>query len=165
MAGRDKKPGWKISASGAENAKRVLPWLAARFFEAGREVVGVGPSARSLHKLRLRGKRLRYSLELFAPCYGAGLDPRLNELKKVQSYLGEISDCEATALLIKKSKLKNAPDGARFAAFLKTRKQEHIARFVAYWPKYFDAPGRLEAWLFYLENYAAGKPTGPQSAS
>ena len=156
MAGGGKKPDWKLSATAAENAKRVLPWLAARFFEAGREAVGASPTARSLHKLRLRGKRLRYSLELFAPCYGSGIDQRLGELKKVQGYLGEISDCAATARLIRKAELADSSDGKRFTAFLHSREQQRIARFVDHWRADFDAPGRLAAWLSYLKHYDGG---------
>ncbi len=161
MAGSDKKLGWKLSATAAENAKRVLPRLAARFFEAGREAVGASPTARSLHKLRLRGKRLRYSLELFAPCYGPSIDRRIDELRKVQGYLGEINDCAATTRLMRKAGLADSPDGERFTAFLHAREQQRIARFVDHWQADFDAPGRLAAWLSYLKHYAGGAASAP----
>ena len=159
--GRKKRPGWNLSGSSAENARLVLPWLAARFFEAGREAVGLRPSAPSLHKLRLRGKRLRYSLELFEPCYGPGLEHRLVELKKVQDYLGEISDCDATANLISKTELNGDDDSARLIEFLEARKKDRIVRFAAHWKTYFDSPGQLESWLFYLKNYA-GRSSPPR---
>ncbi len=154
MAGGGKKPGWKLSATAAENSGRILPRLAARFFEAGREAVGAAPTARSLHKLRLRGKRLRYSLELFAPCYGPGVLGLLSELRKMQGCLGEISDCAATARLMRKAGLADSVDGKRFTAFLRARERQRTARFVDRWRADFDAPGRLEEWLAYLRNPA-----------
>lgn len=157
MAGGGRKPCWKVSATSAENATRVLPRLAARFFEAGRAAVGATPNALSLHKLRLHGKRLRYSLELFAPCYGPGIDQHLSDLKKIQSYLGEINDCVATARLIQKAGLAGGPDGTRLAAFLNIREQQRIAGFVDHWRADFDAPGRLGAWLSYLKNCAGSE--------
>lgn len=160
--GRKKRPAWILSGSSTENARLVLPSLAARFFEAGREAVGLRPTAPKLHKLRLRGKRLRYSLELFAPCYGPGLAHRLAELKKVQEYLGDISDCDATAKLISKTELNGDADSARLIEFLDARKKDRIVRFAAHWKTYFDSPGQLESWLFYLKNYA-GRSSPPRS--
>ncbi len=160
--GRESKPRWNPSGTSAENAKRVLSWLAAQFFESGRNTVGVSPTARSLHKLRLRGKRLRYSLELFAPCYGPGLDHRLSELKKVQNYLGEISDCDATIRLIRGLQLEDDANAVRLNDFLTARKKDRIERFVDHWRTYFDAPGQLESWLFYLKNYA-GRVSPPSA--
>lgn len=151
MAKAGREPGWKLSASASANAKRILPWLAARFFAAGREAVGAEPTPRALHKLRLRGKRLRYSLELFAPCYGPAIGRRIDELKKVQGRLGEISDCAATIRLLRKAGLADSPEGERFTAFLQERERQRTARFLEHWRKDFDAAGRLEAWLAYLK--------------
>ena len=151
MAGAGKSPGWKLSAGAAENAKRVLPRLAAEFFEVGREAVGGNANPRALHKLRLRGKRLRYCLEIFAPCYGPGIDRRIDELKTVQGYLGEISDCSATIRLLRKAGPADSPESKRFAAFLQDRERQRTACFLDHWRTDFDAAGRLEAWLAYLK--------------
>jgi CHAD domain-containing protein len=47
-----------------------------------------------LHKLRLRCKRLRYALELFAACLGDDLIPFAKEIAKLQKCLGELHDCD-----------------------------------------------------------------------
>jgi CHAD domain-containing protein len=47
-----------------------------------------------LHRLRIAAKRLRYTLELFAPCYGDALRELAHELAKLQTALGELRDCD-----------------------------------------------------------------------
>ena len=53
------------------------------------------PNAADLHPLRLATKHLRYSLELFAPFYGRGTVAKLSLLKRLQTHLGDMSDCDA----------------------------------------------------------------------
>jgi CHAD domain-containing protein len=45
-----------------------------------------------LHKMRLAAKRLRYSLELFAPCCAEPLAPFAKEIARLQTSLGELHD-------------------------------------------------------------------------
>lgn len=45
-----------------------------------------------LHAMRIDGKHLRYTLEIFAPIYGNALDPHIRAMKNVQDLLGEIHD-------------------------------------------------------------------------
>ncbi len=53
------------------------------------------PSAtKRLHRLRIAGKHLRYAIELFEPEFGEELKPYADEMKKMQSHLGEIHDCD-----------------------------------------------------------------------
>jgi CHAD domain-containing protein len=47
-----------------------------------------------LHQMRLASKRLRYALELFAPCWGEPLAPFAKEIAKLQTTLGELHDCD-----------------------------------------------------------------------
>ncbi|PYS82454.1 MAG: hypothetical protein DMF67_12905 [Acidobacteria bacterium] len=51
--------------------------------------------SRRLHKLRIAAKRLRYALELFAPCYGEALRELARELAQLQTALGQLHDCDA----------------------------------------------------------------------
>jgi CHAD domain-containing protein len=46
----------------------------------------------NLHRLRIRCKRLRYSLEFLAPLYGEVAEPAIKALVKVQDLLGEHQD-------------------------------------------------------------------------
>lgn len=45
-----------------------------------------------LHAMRIAGKHLRYTLEIFAPVYGHALDPHIRAMKNIQDLLGEIHD-------------------------------------------------------------------------
>lgn len=50
--------------------------------------------SRPLHQMRLAAKRLRYALELFAPCWSEPLAPLAKEIAKLQTTLGELHDCD-----------------------------------------------------------------------
>lgn len=50
--------------------------------------------AKKLHKLRIVAKKLRYALELFAPCGGAELEEFADEIARFQTSLGELHDCD-----------------------------------------------------------------------
>ena len=91
----DEKTGWR------PNARRELPRLIAAYFSRVRKVLAEDGSPRKLHPLRLASKRLRYTLELFRPCYPAGLEERLDALKKLQDSLGEVNDAVASARLLR----------------------------------------------------------------
>ena len=53
------------------------------------------PSAtKRLHRLRIAGKHLRYAIELFEPQFGDTIKPFADGMKKMQSHLGEIHDCD-----------------------------------------------------------------------
>jgi CHAD domain-containing protein len=45
-----------------------------------------------LHAMRIAGKHLRYTLEIFAPIYSHALDPHIRAMKNIQDLLGEIHD-------------------------------------------------------------------------
>jgi len=81
---------------------------AVSFHEAGRSCVRAGledlldlstsiyqPSNNDgLHRLRVATKRLRYAIELFVPCWGEAITPFADEMAKMQSFLGEVHDCD-----------------------------------------------------------------------
>ncbi len=49
---------------------------------------------RQLHKLRILAKRLRYAVELFAPCGGSDYKRIAKEIARLQTALGELHDCD-----------------------------------------------------------------------
>jgi CHAD domain-containing protein len=49
-------------------------------------------NAKKLHALRIAGKNLRYTLEIFAPLYQDALTPTIDIMKQIQDSLGEIHD-------------------------------------------------------------------------
>jgi hypothetical protein len=46
------------------------------------------------HAMRIAAKRLRYTLEIAKPAYDTAIDPILAAVKKVQTLLGELRDCD-----------------------------------------------------------------------
>jgi CHAD domain-containing protein len=72
--------------------------MVAKWFEAGEAANDNGPA--SLHRFRLLGKRLRYTLELFTEIYGPPLEKQLRQLRSVQDRLGAIQDCVAALPLV-----------------------------------------------------------------
>jgi CHAD domain-containing protein len=47
-----------------------------------------------LHAMRIAGKHLRYTMEIFAPVYGGALDPFIIAMKDIQDTLGEFHDAD-----------------------------------------------------------------------
>jgi CHAD domain-containing protein len=78
------------------------------FNEIGRQVVSEGwrdlydlgnslyqPfETESLHEMRIAAKRLRYAIELFVACWGERIAPFAEEIAEMQSFLGEVHDCD-----------------------------------------------------------------------
>src|SRR5262249_44562817 len=103
------RPEWKEREGPAANARRALPPLVSEYYALVRKVISdTDASPDDLHGLRLATKHLRYSLELFRPCYGPGLETRLDDLRELQSLLGDIADCTAAERTISKSPYSRA---------------------------------------------------------
>src|ERR1035437_9682022 len=80
---------WDKRAGVAANARRQLPPMVTAYFSSVREFLADDAPPRRLPRVRLASKRLRYTLELFRPCYPAGLEERLDALEKPQGGAGE----------------------------------------------------------------------------
>jgi CHAD domain-containing protein len=149
---------WNPRLGPARNASRQLPTVVRAYFAEVRQLLSAHPPPAELHIIRLATKRLRYTLELFRPCYGPGLETRLAALQRLQQVLGEVNDCAAAERLI--SGL--IPVGAartRVQSFLQGRALAKAAELTQEWHDTFDAPGREQWWLQYLATRAkAPKP-------
>lgn len=78
-------PGLAVAArEAAESARRRLLDLPPGPIAAGDD--------EALHRLRIEGKKLRYTLEFFEPVFAARIGARLRLLRDVQDQLGEIHD-------------------------------------------------------------------------
>src|SRR5205809_5047884 len=55
---------------------------------------------RALHDMRIAAKRLRYLLELTAPCFGSYAATGARRAKQLQDLLGEIHDCDVMLPLV-----------------------------------------------------------------
>ena len=148
---------WDESAGAALNARRHLPGLVSDYFANGRDLLARQPKPAQLHALRLATKRLRYTLELFRPCYGPGFRTRLAALRRLQQRLGAVNDC-ATALAELAKVAAKSPHRVRLERFLKQRGQTEAAEFRREWKQVFDAPGQERWWTAYLTRHA--RPPG-----
>jgi hypothetical protein len=141
---------WNERRDPGANARRRLPLLVADYFVAVRGLLKGDPSPPALHGARLLSKRVRYTLELFRPCYGPGLETRLKALRRLQEVLGEVNDAAATRRLLGKALTEPSPDHQRTAKFLEARAEAKAQEFHKEWTEVFDAPGQLQWWIGYL---------------
>lgn len=140
---------WDESLTLARNARFVLPLATARYFKAGREILGAEIAPATLHAFRLRTKRFRYSLELFRPLYGATLEQMIGSLRGLQQLLGDINDCEASRKLALALGDRRSLPVRRLLRLLDRRQAEKTAEFGRAWQQ-FDRPGASRRWVNYL---------------
>jgi CHAD domain-containing protein len=140
---------WDADLTAAQNAKRRLPALVTGYFNAGRKLMEGKPAPEELHHFRLATKRFRCILEFFRPCYGKGLERRIDDLRGVQNRLGEMNDCVTTLAL-----LKSSAKYKKIAAFLNHRTAERTAAFRQYWHQTFDPPQQENRWRRYFSSFA-----------
>ena len=145
---------WDGSSGAVENAKRALPRLATRFFRKGRKLVAENASYEQLHAFRLEAKRFRYTLELFRPLYGPGLERRLAALRQLQQYLGEINDCVVTRALFENMGARRSRNAAQWFGFLDKEASRIAADYRLYWREKFDLAGLERQWTAYLRTFA-----------
>jgi len=146
--------GWDERMGAATNARRELPQLAASYFARVRALLAGEPAAPKLHRVRLLTKRLRYTLEIFRPCYGPGLDTRLAALRRIQQSLGEVNDSAAAGRLLSHSLNTVSPQRAHVLRYLEERAAAKAQEFHKDWAEVFDAPGQERWWTSYLARHA-----------
>jgi CHAD domain-containing protein len=144
---------WNGRAGVAANARSELPKLAQAWFAEIRAVLAGNPRPAGLHPLRVSSKRLRYSLELFRPCYGPGLEERIEALKQVQDLLGQVNDPVAALAQIRKA-MRPSRQRTQVERLAGARAAERAAAFRKHWREVFDAPGQEEWWTGYLAREA-----------
>ena len=77
------------------------------------------------HDLRIAAKRLRYVLEIFAPCLGEEAEEARLATKRLQSVLGDLHDCD---LMLTKVEQIGSVD-----ALLRERRTRLFREFVELW--------------------------------
>jgi CHAD domain-containing protein len=145
---------WNSRLGAAQNARRKLPELVGAYFLQVREMLAGNPAPAELHAIRLATKRLRYTLELFRPCYGRGLQARIASLQKLQQILGEVNDCTAGERLIA-SLVPASAERRRVETFLRRRAAAKATALRRHWRDSFDAPSKEHWWLDYLSKNAS----------
>jgi CHAD domain-containing protein len=144
------RPRWNKNWSAGENARSVLPALLRVYFNEGRKVIGAAPNSADLHRFRLRGKRVRYTLEMFRGCYGPGLERYLAALRQLQDHLGVMNDCATTRALLRAMTPKASPERARVEGLLDAILKMKRSDLRREWRESFDAPGQERRWRNYL---------------
>lgn len=81
-----------FSARGVGDAARAVIESCLDRFLSDVDAIYDPFAVRRIHKLRISGKHLRYSIELFEDLWDGKLKPFAEETKKMQSYLGELHD-------------------------------------------------------------------------
>lgn len=143
------KPLWVAGRPVGENARIVLPHLFRRLMKRGARAFDEGtPDA--LHAFRLEVKRFRYTLEIFAPVCGSWIEERLEQMRKLQTKLGHISDGDTARGLLGQAagggkKLRR--DYPELIELLEHRVDEAIRGFRALWREGFVPLAAQEAWL------------------
>ncbi len=130
-------------------AQHLLPGLVADFFEAGQSAAEPSADPKTLHKFRIRSKKFRYALELFAPQYGPALEKHMEVLKNIQTRLGDINDCFATQALLDEYRKGHKPLVDQAKEKLAKKAQTQIRAFRAYWQKTMDQ-AQKDTWIHDL---------------
>jgi CHAD domain-containing protein len=139
----------KPAQSVAANAREVLPKMARKYFQAGRDAVSAKRRPKELHGFRLQTKRFRYTLELFRPVYGPQMDRYLKALHELQGALGKISDYQAIQRVMPGDRVLKAQIRQALTRRVKDLRHEWRA---------FDSEGELKRWRSYL----AGEHSKPR---
>ena len=142
--------------------QRTLRYL-SRVCAYGDGAAAEGGRLAQLHRLRIAGKKLRYTLELFTFEHEASNPGRLRRLKRIQELLGEVHDVEVVRNMI------IGDGGKTLAAELERWRAQRVERFRAYWEKEFAA-GAWERWRKELsaspgETGVPRKPPGRTGAA
>jgi CHAD domain-containing protein len=141
-------------------ARKGLSLLVDRFFHAGNEATAGEVPYQHLHRCRLLGKRLRYTIEMFgAETFDSTsreeFQSRLTALKKLQDHLGGLNDCVTVIALIE----GHVAAKNQIARLLARRKEG----FRTFWRKRFDA-GEQQRWLDSLQVRGQENGTIPTSS-
>jgi CHAD domain-containing protein len=151
-AERGSEAKWRSKLSGDPDAlaageHQTLVQAAQRLFDRAAKL---NHSARTLHKLRIAAKKLRYTMELLL------VGPaRLDPIKKLQSKLGTINDHESARRIV-------AKEGASRTLIedLEAAQEKRTRQFRRYWKREFA--GKEKAWLEILTHPANTHPTNTE---
>jgi CHAD domain-containing protein len=93
--------------SAGKEASRPLVWFARRAVAVRLDAVSAAQrlaresgDASQYHALRIAYKRLRYAVEVVAPCYGGSFDDPHATLRDLQDALGEMHDAEVFVAIL-----------------------------------------------------------------
>jgi triphosphatase len=83
------------SAEAIRRFRDLTPSFASRLVNLDRALRKLPPNPEKYHPLRINIKRLRYAMEVFAPCFGPQLMDRVYpQVEAMQRHLGEFRDAD-----------------------------------------------------------------------
>jgi CHAD domain-containing protein len=144
---------WNERVGAAVNARRELPRLAGEFFSRVSQALEADPDAEQLHRVRLAAKQMRYTLELFRPCYGPALEARIEALRELQQILGEINDCSVARRIVANGS-GPSPHQSKAERFLAGRLREKKAELRRRWTEELGTEDQRSQWVKYLARNA-----------
>ena len=125
------------------------------------------------HAMRIAAKKLRYTLEAYAPLYRRDLKKPIARIKRLQDLLGDIHDCdvwiEQVSLAVVKQRGRRHPQagspGAAISAIaplrrLLSNREKRRARLYRIFVRYWESLARNGFW----ENLAATAVSGQRTA-
>jgi len=103
-----------------------------------------------MHQFRLKGKRIRYSMEIFGTLAGLDCERWIAKVRELQEHLGAINDCATTRDLIAEP---NGPSPELLLAESALDKllNERIQAFREYWHSNLP-PADRRLWLTQVRN-------------
>lgn len=145
---------FRARQSARQNASRLLPLLAERFFRSGDAALKDRLRGADLHRFRIRTKRFRFVLEYFRPCYGQALDVYIEAVRGLQSALGDLTDTRSTRLLLQELLQAGDPPvrHKKLLAALEAAGQELLGTYQAYWREWLESPDFRQKFLRYLRH-------------
>jgi len=148
-------PAWQLEDLTPANAMRVLPELAESYFKRGDKAAREGTSEEKLHGFRLNTKEFRYTLEAFRPLYGPAMDRHIAHVRRVQTVLGDLNDCRATAALLEPYEAVAVAEVGLMRRFLDAERERLRARFAGVWAELYGEERKRRMLSQYLRTRVA----------
>ncbi len=117
-------------------AHTLQPML-REFLDRGKRALSPTASVKSVHRLRIEAKKLRYTVELFVHVDDASLDGWLERLRALQNVLGVVSDCGAALAMIERE-----GGDRRIQSALRRKARRKLDEFRRLWADSFS-----DAWM------------------
>jgi len=114
------------------SAQQATPKLAGKFLQRGKEAARANASLPDLHACRVAARKFRYALELLGPVSNSPLNAWLPDIRRVQTMLGDITDCQAARELV-----SSYPAADQFDSWLKKRQRKAVNTFRQFWEETF----------------------------
>jgi CHAD domain-containing protein len=154
LRAQDKEPWAKrlrlnVRPSGPALRLPALAPLLGGYFAAGHAAARPGTPAEQLHAFRLETKRLRYTLELFRPLYGPGLQQRIEMLRRIQELLGQSHDLTVAAARLS-GRAAADPVLQHPLESLERNARQLQASFLRFWREQFEDASTEVRWANYL---------------